>query len=89
METLSVVLFVWAEASLGMKILAVLATIAFFILLFMVGFKAINKTTGRMEWVDGLFSDLGCLPKLIIIIVCIAIILLFLQLDGNYVFWRP
>lgn len=68
-------------------IFGILACIAFFVLLFMVGFKAINKTTGRMEWVDGLFSDLGCLPKLIIIIVCIAIILIYLQLAGNYVFW--
>ncbi len=67
----------------------ILAFIAFFVLLFMCGSKVLNETTGRMEWVDGLFSELGCLTRIIIVIVCIAIILIYLQLAGNYVFWKP
>lgn len=89
METLLVVLTTWAEASVGMKILGILAIIACIVLFLMCGHEVLNKTTGRMEWEGGLFSKLGCLTRFIIVIVCIAIILIWLQLDGNYVFWKP
>ena len=89
METLFVVLFAWAEASVGMKIMAVLAIIAFFVLLMGPGSHVLNKATGRFEWIGGWMDEVGCLTELIIVVVCVAIILLFLQLDGNYVFWKP
>ena len=86
METLFIVLFAWAEASIGMKILAVLASIAFFVLfVFLPGSERWNPITRRFEIV----SDLGCGAKIVIFIICVAIILIFLQLDGNYVFLKP
>ena len=89
MQTLFVLLFSWAEDSVGMKIMAVLAMIAGFVLLMGPGSYVLNKVTGRFELVSGWMDEVGCLTKLIIVVVCVAIILLFLQLDGNYVFWEP
>lgn len=83
METLFVVLFAWAEASIGMKILAVLATIAFYVLFVVVTRGKINPITGEFV------SDLGCGAKIVVSIICVAIILIFLQLTGSYVFWEP
>ena len=86
METLLIVLFAWAEASIGMKILAVLAAIAFFVLFAILpGSERWNPITRRFEIV----SDLGCGTRIVIAIVCILIILIALQLDGEYVFWKP
>ena len=89
MQTLFVLLFAWAEASIGMKILSVLSGIAFLVLFSGWGGPVLNKITGREEWVGDMWENVGCLTRLIIYVVCIAIILIFLQLDGNYVFWKP
>ncbi|MBQ2187881.1 MAG: hypothetical protein II401_04920 [Bacteroidales bacterium] len=80
METL-ILLYEWADQSLGMKIMDVLMVIAFFVLFVGFGGPALNKTTGRFESVDGFLSELSWLTKLIITIVSIAIILLDLYLN--------
>ena len=54
METLFIVLFAWAKASVGMKILAVLASIAFLVLFIVVPSGEWNPIT------RGFIPDLGC-----------------------------
>lgn len=85
METLFIVLFAWAEASVGMKILAVLAVIAFFLLFAIIPSESWNPISRKFEDT----FDWGCGTKIVVAIICIAIILVFLQLDGNFVFWKP
>lgn len=70
-------------------IFGILSCIAFFLPIVMFGSRVMNEKTGRMEWVDTFFSKLGCIPRLIIVVVCILVILIYLQLSGNYVFWEP
>ena len=81
MQTLFVLLIAWAKASIGLKILDILAIIAFFVLFVVVpGGKTIP---GTEEFVP----NLGCGAKIVVSIICIAILLFFLQFNGTHVFW--
>ena len=64
-------------------IFGILACIAFFVLDFGFGSSVFNKVTGRFELVGGWMEEVGCLTRLIIILVCVGIILIWLWLRGD------